>query len=157
MSEEIVTENEVPVETPKSIKFGEFTEGLYKGFKFVYPEFVSVEAAVEKYGEDVILRLVNTAVGNAVRTKVKNGLTKFSNEASADAIEYIAKLKEKNPQGIIFGEDELANWKPFDRELSDARLTKDLQKAVASGDKKEAKRLRAILLQRLSAMDVDDE
>jgi hypothetical protein len=159
MSDENTTQDSSPEvnhdeELTTSIKQGKFTDGLYTGFTFVYPEFGSTSAAVEKYGEDVIARLINTAIASAVRTKVKNGLAKFSDEKSAGAIEAVESLKAKHPDGVIFGEAELSDWRPYDREYSDAKLQKMLTAAVAKGDKPEAIRLRDMLLKRINALEI---
>lgn len=158
MSDENTTQDsaaedtEVPLIT--AVKTGTFTDGLYTGFTFKYPEFGSTAAAVEKYGEDVIARLINTAIASAVRTKVKNGLAKFSDEKSTGAIEAVESLKAKHPDGVIFGEAELNDWRPYDREYSDAKLQKMLTAAVAKGDKPEAIRLRDMLLKRINALEI---
>lgn len=110
-----------------SYEVNEFEEGDFKGFKFTVPEFNTMEAAVETYGADKVLSLLNTQINARIRTKVKNGLPK--NLKPVDLAAKHAELLAKHTGGILFSEKEASEWRPEVRELSPNQLFKKAKDA----------------------------
>ena len=110
----------------------EYKDGDYAGFKFVHPEFESTAESVERYGEALILGLINQQVASRVRAKVKNGLPK--NLGADDLRIHIERLRQQKPDGILFTQQDADNWRPDQRALTADRLFKMAKEAFKKGD-----------------------
>ena len=116
-----------------SFEVGEYGEGDYKGFKFTYPSFNSLDAATELYGSGAVLALFNTIIANRIRMKVKNDLPrKLSAEELKDKHQ---KLLLTHPDGILNTQDEALSWRPSRDDIeSPDKLFKASKKAFAEGN-----------------------
>jgi len=150
MSEVVVAEN--PTTTapangnvvPIEFEVNEFKEGDFKGFKFTVPVFNTLDAAIETYGSEKVLSLLNTQVDARIRTKVKNGLPK---ELTGSALAAkTAELLQKHAGGILFTQADAEAWRPEVRELSPNQLFKKAKEAFAEANKEQNPEARAALL-----------
>lgn len=117
---------------PINFEVNEFEDGDWKGFKFVSPEFTSIDAAIQQYGADKVLSLFNAQVNSRIRTKVKNALPK--NLKGSELAQKQAELLSKN-SGVLFTEAEANTWRPEVRELSPNQLFKQAKEAFAEMQK----------------------
>lgn len=119
---------------PVEFELNEFQDGDWKGFKFVAPAYNSLDAAIETYGADKVLSLLNTQIDSRIRTKVKNGLKIYGNLKGSELVAKQTELASKN-SGILFTQDEAAAWRPEVRELSPNQLFKKAKEAFVSAQK----------------------
>lgn len=120
----------IPAE-PIVAKEENFTTGDWNGFKFFSPQFGSIDKAVEHFGANNILAMLNAQVSSRIRTKVKNGLPK--NLKGQEMADYKnAKLK-KSPDGVLFTQEQALAWRPDTREETSNSIFKDIKKAMSEG------------------------
>lgn len=112
---------------------GEF-EGEAKGLKFAYPQASSLQAAMEKYTEEVILNVFNQALKSKIATKVKTG--KLPRNVTGQVYEQqIAALQAADTTGnsLIFTAEEALEYKPGEREPGIKAQFDDLLENLKNG------------------------
>lgn len=109
-----------------------FEDGTYKGFKFTVPHFNDMTAAVQRFGQDTILGLLNTALANKIRTRVKNSLKKGLKPAEQTA--YNGELLREHPDGVLFTQADAEKYNPEISRFSPNKLFKLAKEAFAAGD-----------------------
>lgn len=114
----------------------DFRDGNAKGFKFVVPQYTSIEAAVGKYTDKTVLDILNEALSNRVRNKIKNGMFNFPPNSPQVTRDALQRYINEHPDGIVFGINEADNWQPGVREDSFKGLQQKAVDALASGDEK---------------------
>lgn len=149
-----MSENQVLLENHKwdvEVQEQYLDKGLYRlylkefgkdfaGLKFYTLQFVTtdeispeqaVQNAVEKYGAEVVLDLVNNGVHYGTRARVKNSkIPKYDDkEATREAV---AKLAASEP--IVFSAEDAENFKPGTRELSVTGIANLIKKAMKEGN-----------------------
>lgn len=122
---------EVAGKAPVTFEVEEFRDGPFKGFKFTHPEYNSLGATVDAFGEATILALINSGVLARIRTKVKNSLPKDLKPAEIASKQ--AELLTKYPTGVLFSEEDAGKWRPEVRELTPNQLFKRAKEQFALG------------------------
>lgn len=128
-----------------SFETNEFEDGSWQGFKYTVPRHnitgrkitievdEGVKAAVERYGEAILLSMFDAQVLARIRTKVKNGLPKNLKPAEEAAKQQ--ELLQKHPDAVLFSEEEAIAWRPDIRELSPNQLFKKAKEAFNEAGK----------------------
>lgn len=148
MSQEPIPTEAVEGATPESgaateiqrngykIKLGIFeSKATLAGFSFYYPEFESLGAAVDQYGEGKVLEMVNSKIAFAIRTKAQNNMKKEAGESDDD---FDNRLRENIEQGniVILTPEDAEAWKPGDREVtSESGIIKKMKEAMEAAKK----------------------
>lgn len=152
-------DNLVPVETVDVAKppyecIEKSFSGEAEGFKFTIIQVNSVLAAINKWGEDTVRELINSAVAFAMRNKAKGKLPKFD-DAQTQAKAWTDKIA--NGDVLLLNQDEAMTYVPGERELSADGFFRAAKKAISEGDKAKAKELFAkaytLVQQDLEAME----
>lgn len=118
---------------PLSFEVKEFSEGVFKGFKYTVPVFNELDAAVKAFGEDTILSLFNTQAAARIRTKVTNDLPDTKKLKESEVASVVASRLAAT-QGMLYTEVQAKDWKPEVRELTPKQLFKKAQELFKAGD-----------------------
>ncbi len=127
---------------PVEYEVNEFEAGPIKGYKYTYPSFNDITAAVETYGAEKVLSLLNTQIIGRIRTKVVNAHP-TKDLKPAEIAKFQQDLLAKHPGGLLFTQDEATAWRPEVRELSPNQLFKRAKEmfAEASSETDPAKKM----------------
>lgn len=131
--------NEAPSAPPAAVppveyETKEFSEGAFKGFKFVVPQYNNLDAAIEIYSADVILSLFNTQIASRIRTKVTNDLPETKNLKPNELSSLTAsRLTATGGTGVLFTETQAKEWRPDVRDLTPKQLFKKASELFKEG------------------------
>lgn len=127
-----------------------------KGFKFTYPEFPTVEDAIELYGVDDTLKVINSAIAARIRTKAKNDLG-FNGLKPNEINERKAALAAKYTDFVVFNEDDATKWRPDVREITPNQIMNQIKELNADTTlTQEVKKAKLeVLVQELSKVTVE--
>ena len=129
------TKKEVVLLEENGIKFVEkqFEEGAAKGFKFAVPQVLDINAAIQKYGLENILGIINSYLVLNCRIKVKNAIPDFKkNEAEENA--WFTRKQAEKPDLFLFTLDDAQKWIPGEREYTPMGYFKLAKEAKEAGD-----------------------
>lgn len=103
-----------------------------KGLDYHRPQVESVDKAIEIYGGDTIVALVNAKLAQATFAAAKNALNKRlnlgDNPTDAEYAAAVEKLKQIDP--CIFDREAAYNFRPGERELSVQQIGREIAKVM---------------------------
>lgn len=113
-----------------------------KGLDYYRPQVESVDRAVEIYGADTIVALVNAKLAQSTFAAAKNSLNKRlnlnDNPTDAEYADAVAKLKQVDP--CIFDREAAYSFRPGERELSVQQIGREIAKVMKEATEKLGKR-----------------
>jgi len=103
-----------------------------KGLDYWRPQVESVDKAIEIYGGDTIVALVNAKLAQSTFAAAKNALNKRlnlgDNPTDAEYESAVARLKQTDP--CIFDRDSAFGFRPGERELSVQQIGREIAKVM---------------------------
>ena len=107
-----------------------------KGFSFNVIQWNDLDAAIKRYGKEIILELVNSALANAIRAKAKNSLPLFEDK-NATKLAWAALIQQGKT--TLFSKEQALEFIPGIRPQSSQALLKKAKEAKKAGNNELAK------------------
>ena len=121
-----------------------FNQGVEAGLKYAVPQATTVQAAVDRYGADLLLTLINQGLTVRIGQKVKS-----QKIPKGDTEEAVAKnlqaLLASNPDGLIFSVDEAKAYRPGVRGPGFTATLDEALAKIAKGELSETEAMKILL------------
>ncbi len=105
---------------------------VLKGLNYWRPQVESIGRAVELFGEDTVVAMLNAKLSQstfaAAKAKLQGRLNLPETATAADETAAIDKLKQEDP--CIFSRENAYEFRPGERELSAQQITRELAKTM---------------------------
>lgn len=108
-------------------------DSVFKGLVWHAPKFESVGAAMERYGEEVVLSVFNDKIEQLAYLRAVNGV---KSRLSDDKTKWAEEVQALYPTDkIIFSVDDVRAFKPGEREQTLKQLANEMNKANKQAQK----------------------